>query len=201
MRDIWNSLEVESEDMNNAVADVEAELADLHDRLAAADQRIVSLEGTAQQAKEQLLRLGADFDNFRKRTSAEKEALGVSVKGDVVTQLLPLVDNFELARTQVKAETEAELKINNAYQGLYKQMVDIMRALGVETVDTTGEIFDPMKHDAIMREQNDDVEDGTVLQEFRKGFRMGERLLRPAMVKVSFTDAPAASAPAAEEDA
>lgn len=70
-------------------------------------------------------------------------------------------------------------------QGLYKQMVDILKGLGVDAVPTVGSPFDPALHDAIMREPNDEVADGTVLQEFRKGFRMGERLLRPAMVKVS----------------
>jgi molecular chaperone GrpE len=75
-------------------------------------------------------------------------------------------------------------------------MVDIMKGLGVDTVDTVGAPFDPEIHEAIMREPNDEVPDGTVLLEFRKGFKMGERLLRPAMVKVSFTEnaAPAASA-------
>jgi hypothetical protein len=85
---------------------------------------------------------------------------------------------------QVKAETEAEQKINNSYQSLYKQMVDIMRGLGIEAVPTTGTPFDPEVHEAIMREPNNEVEDGTVLQEFRKGFRLGSKLLRPAMVKV-----------------
>lgn len=199
MKEIWTSLEVDCPDLDNALADVDAELADLKDRLAAADERIVSLEGTAQSAKDQLLRLTADFDNFRKRTANEKEALGVSAKGDVVTQLLPLVDNFELARNQVKAESEGEQKINNAYQGLYKQMVDILRTLGVETVDTTGSAFDPELHDAIMREPSEEVPDGTVLQEFRKGFKMGARLLRPAMVKVSFSEKQEPPSTAADE--
>jgi molecular chaperone GrpE len=80
-------------------------------------------------------------------------------------------------------------------QGLYKQMVDIMKGLGVDAVDTVGAAFDPELHEAIMREPNDEVPDGTVLTEFRKGFKMGDRLLRPAMVKVSFQEGtPAVSA-------
>ena len=69
-------------------------------------------------------------------------------------------------------------------QSLYKQMVEIFRTLGVDAVPGVGQPFDPNFHDAVMREQNDDVPDGTVLQEFRKGFRHGDKLLRPAMVKV-----------------
>lgn len=75
-------------------------------------------------------------------------------------------------------------------QGLYKQMVDIMKGLGVDAIDTVGTPFDPEMHEAIMREPNDEVPDGTVIMEFRKGFKMGERMLRPAMVKVSFSEAP-----------
>lgn len=70
-------------------------------------------------------------------------------------------------------------------QGLYKQMVEIFKSLGVEAVPGVGTPFDPSIHDAIMRQANNDVPEGTVLQEFRKGFRLGEKLLRPAMVQVS----------------
>eukprot|EP00877_Chromochloris_zofingiensis_P009546 jgi/Chrzof1/4845/Cz15g01110.t1 len=179
--------------IEQAFAELEAELMDLRAKLETSDataSTVSSLEAAVSSQKEQYLRLNADFDNFRRRTAGEKEELSSRAKGDVVATLLPLVDNFELARTQVKAESEAEQKINNSYQGLYKQMVDILKGLGVDAVPTVGSPFDPALHDAIMREPNDEVADGTVLQEFRKGFRMGERLLRPAMVKVSFTDSP-----------
>lgn len=84
-------------------------------------------------------------------------------------------------------------------QGLYKQMVDIMKGLGVDAVETVGAPFNPELHEAIMREPNDEVPDDTVIMEFRKGFRMGDRLLRPAMVKVSFKEA-AAEASTADTD-
>ena len=92
---------------------------------------------------------------------------------------------------KLKAETEGEEKINASYQGLYKQTVDILKGLGVEPVPTVGTPFDPALHDAIAREASDDVADGTVLTEFRKGFELKGTLIRPAMVKVSYTDAPA----------
>lgn len=68
-------------------------------------------------------------------------------------------------------------------------MVDIIKGLGVDAIDTVGSPFDPELHEAIMREPNDEVPDGTVIMEFRKGFKMGDRMLRPAMVKVSFSEA------------
>lgn len=188
--------------MQELLAELEGEVCDLRDQLAsasAAAAKADALEGSVAATKDQLLRLTADFENFRKRTANEKEELAGRAKGDMVEQLLPLVDNFELARTQVKPETEAEEKINASYQGLYKQMVEILRALGVDAVDTVGAPFDPALHEAIMREPSDEVPDGTVLMEFRKGFKMGERLLRPAMVKVSFSEAAEAGAAAAAE--
>ncbi|KIZ07929.1 molecular chaperone GrpE [Monoraphidium neglectum] len=192
--------ELDKATLEEALAELEAELSALRESAAAAEAegaRAVALEGSLSAAKDQYLRLQADFDNFRRRTAKEKDELGSRAKGDVVVGLLPLVDNFELARTQVKTETDGEAKIQASYQGLYKQMVEILRGLGVQPVNTVGSPFDPNFHEAIAREANDDVPDGTVLQEFRKGFAMGDRLLRPAMVQVSFTDKPA-EVPAAE---
>ena len=102
--------------------------------------------------------------------------------------MLPLIDNFELAKSQLKLETDGERKIDAAYQGLYKQMVELFRGLGLEAVAGAGQPFDPEVHEAILREPSNEVPDGTVLEEFRKGFKLGERLLRPAMVKVSYTE-------------
>ena len=80
-----------------------------------------------QATKDKFVRLNADFDNFRKRTAAEKEALTTKVKGDTVMALVPLIDNFELAKGQIKLQTEGEQNIDAAYQGLYKQMVELFR--------------------------------------------------------------------------
>lgn len=176
------------------VAELKAELAALADRAAAAELNAAALEENVKAAKDQFVRLSADFDNFRKRSSSERDTLKDSVKGDTVSAMLPLIDNFELAKTQLVLESEGEKKVDAAYQGLYKQMVELFRGLGLEAVAGAGEPFDPEVHEAIMREPSEDVPDGTVLEEFRKGFRLGERLLRPAMVKVSFSEAPAAPA-------
>ncbi|GAX81060.1 hypothetical protein CEUSTIGMA_g8495.t1 [Chlamydomonas eustigma] len=199
----WLALEAENLNrsaLESAMSELAAEMARLQDSAAAAETRALTLEATMATAKDQLLRLNADFDNFRRRTRDEKDQLAVSVRGDVVTSLLPVVDNFELARTQVKAESEAEQKINNSYQSLYKQFVDFLRGLGVEAVPTVGTPFDPNLHEAIMKEPNAEVEDGTVLMEFRKGFKIGDKLLRPAMVKVSVNEeGPVVTASSSEE--
>lgn len=180
--------------LTSCLADLESEMARLQEASVASDGRVKTLEASTSTAKEQLLRLTADFDNYRRRTGEEKAQITDSARSEVVKDLLPLVDAFELARTQVKAETEGEQRINNSYQGLYKQMVELMRTLGVEAVPTVGTLFDPEIHDAIMRQPDAEQPDGTVLKEFRKGFRLGDKLIRPAMVQVSYTeDGPIAS--------
>ncbi|EFJ47186.1 hypothetical protein VOLCADRAFT_109146 [Volvox carteri f. nagariensis] len=179
---------LDKEVLSGCLAELELEMERMRAEASATMERASALEASANSAKDQYVRLTADFENFRRRTREENAQLTDNVRGDVIKELLPIVDNFELARTQVKAETEGEAKINNSYQGLYKQMVDMMRSLGVEAVPTTGTAFDPNIHDAIMREPSNSHPDGTVLQEFRKGFSIGGKLLRPAMVKVSYTE-------------
>lgn len=168
-----------------AVNEIDQEIQQMSKQSVDSEVRTLSSEASLATLKDQYLRLNADFDNFRRRTKDEKEVLKDNIRGDIVTSLLPVVDNFELARTQVKAETEGEQKINNSYQSLYKQFVDFLRSLGVEAVPTVGQPFDPNFHEAIMKEASNEVPDNTVLMEFRKGFKIGNSLLRPAMVKVS----------------
>ncbi|KAK9803726.1 hypothetical protein WJX73_007014 [Symbiochloris irregularis] len=173
------------------------ELQELRARASAAEASLQAAEDATQLQKDKFLRLNADWENYRKRTAAEQTRARTDAKGDVVKQLLPLVDSFELARGQLQPQTDGELKIDSAYQGVYKQMVDLMKAIGVVPVPGEGQPFDPNVHDAIMREPSEEVPDSTVLQVLRRGFTIGEKLLRPAMVKVSFSEAPAAPAASA----
>lgn len=127
---------------------------------------------------------------------ADKQKTGANAKMHLLEDLLPLIDNFDMASKSIKTTTEGEEKIHSSYQGLYRQMVDIFRGLGLEAVPTTGAQFDPEIHDGVMREENDEVADGEVLEEFRKGFKYRDQLLRPAMVKVAVSNKPAPEAPA-----
>ena len=127
---------------------------------------------------------------------ADKQRAGSTARMNMLEDLLPLIDNFEMAGKSVKTTTEGEEKIHNSYQNLYRQMVEIFRGLGLEAVPTVGEQFDPEIHDGIMREENDDVADEEVLEEFRKGFKFRDSLLRPAMVKVASSNKPAPEAKA-----
>lgn len=148
-------------------------------------EKVSSFSGEINSAKERYIRLQADFDNFRKRSEKERLTIRSDAQGEVIESLLPMVDNFERAKQQLKPETEKEKQIDTSYQGIYKQFVEIMKGLQVAAVETVGKPFDPSVHEAIARDESEEFDEGIVSQEFRRGFILGDRLLRPAMVKVS----------------
>lgn len=146
------------------------------------------LEGVKQQLEErsnQYARLCADFENFRKRTSKERDELEDRVKCDTIRELLTVVDNFERARSLIKPQTDGELTIHKSYQGIYKQLVDGLKRLGVSPMRPEGQPFDPNLHEAVMRAPTSDHPEDTVLEELQRGYILGERVLRHAMVKVA----------------
>lgn len=180
-------------------AEVEGEFAALLARVEAAEAAEASASEQNATLKDQGLRLNADFENFRKRTANEKAQLSETAKSAVIESLLPVIDNFELAKSSLTIETEEAEKVEGAYQNLYKQLVDIFRNIGLKAVVTVGEPFDPNVHEAIMREPTTEFADGIVMQEFRKGFTFNDALLRAAMVKVAQNDDTVVEAVAAEE--
>lgn len=167
------------------VAEIESLLKSVEDEKISLERKVTSLSEELSTEKARILRISADFDNFRKRTERERVSLLTNAQGEVVESLLLVLDNFERAKAQIKVETDGEEKINNSYQSIYKQFMEILNSLGVVPVETAGNPFDPLLHEAIMREDSNEYEEGIVIEEFRKGFKLGDRLLRPSMVKVS----------------
>ena len=146
------------------------------------------LEEINQQAesfKTQSVRIAADFDNFRKRTSKEKEDLEQQIKRVTLSELLPVVDNFERARSQIKPQNDGEMGIHKSYQGVYKQLVDCLKRIGVSAMRPEGKEFDPNLHEAVMREATNEYPEGVVIEQLVRGYFLGERVLRHAMVKVA----------------
>ena len=149
------------------------------------ERQLTSLQAELEDRTAQSMRIAADFENYRKRTSKEKEELESQVKGNTITELLPVVDNFERARSQIKPQTDAEMAIHKSYQGGYKQLVDALKRLGVSAMRSEGQEFNPQFHEAVMREPSHDHPEGTVMEEFVRGYQLGDRVLRHAMVKVA----------------
>ncbi|KAM0947772.1 putative GrpE nucleotide exchange factor [Dioscorea sansibarensis] len=187
-------------DDQSKVAEIEAFLLSIEDEKNSLATKVDELSQELATERDRILRISADFDNFRKRTEKERLSLMSNVQGDVIESLLPVLDNFERAKDQIKTETEGEEKINSSYQSIYKQFMEILTSLGVEAVQTVGHPFDPLLHEAIMRGDSMEFEEGIILQEFRKGFKLGDRLIRPSMVKVSAGPGPAKAEKEGESD-
>lgn len=153
--------------------------------VAQLETQIASLKVQLEERTSQYLRITADFENFRKRTSREKEELETQIKCNTISNLLEVVDNFERARSQLKPEGDGEMAIHKSYQGVYKQLVEALKRLGVSPMRAEGQEFDPNLHEAVMREPTHDYEEGIVIEQFVRGYLLGERVLRHAMVKVA----------------
>jgi molecular chaperone GrpE len=149
------------------------------------ERQVAGLKAQLEDRTNQSMRIAADFENYRKRTSKEKDDLAGQIKGDTVIELLPVVDNFERARSQIKPQTEAEMTIHKSYQSVYKQLVETLKRLGVSAMRAEGQEFDPLLHEAVMREPTAEQPEGTVIEEFVRGYQLGDRVLRHAMVKVA----------------
>ncbi len=158
-------------------------------------QQIESLKVQLEERNTQYMRIAADFENYRKRTAKEKEELDLQVKRNTITELLPVVDNFERARAHLKPQGDGEMTIHKSYQGVYKQLVDCLKRLGVAPMRPEGQEFDPNLHEAVMREPTDEHPEGTVLEELVRGYYFGDRVLRHAMVKVAAPKEDGSSSP------
>lgn len=150
-----------------------------------------------EELKNQNLRLAADFENFRRRTQKEKEELDLQAKCVIIKPLLPVIDNFERARSHIKPQTDGEMNIHKSYQSVYKQMVECLKQIGVSPMRPEGEQFDPNLHEALLSEPTDEHEEGTIIQELERGYTLGDRVLRHAKVKVA---APGLSVLASDEN-
>src|SRR5262245_29295723 len=139
-----------------------------------------------------LLRKTAEFDNYRKRTERERLQLSDAVAADLLAELLPLVDDMERALAaglpgdaSAKAGGESGEAVRKGVELIHKQLLDILRKRGVKPIDALGADFDPHYHQAVAYEPAEGYRDGEVTEEFRRGYMLGDRLLRPAMVKVA----------------
>lgn len=131
--------------------------------------------------KEAVLRLAAEFDNFRKRSQKEKDEIYVSAKADVVAKFLPVYDNLERALNQATEDEAYKKGVEMTMSGLR----EVMANLGVEEFGQVGDTFDPNQHNAVMHTQDEALGENTVSQVFAKGFRVGEKVVRFAMVQVA----------------
>src|SRR5688500_1494204 len=157
--------------------------------LVATRAELKRVEGELADAQERLARRQADFENYRKRTERERGEAYNRVVADVVNKLLPVIDNLrralEAERSKEADESEEFRHFLHGVELINKQRNEILESLGLEAVPALGEPFDPHLHEAVVTEPSDEYEPDTVIQELVRGYRLGDKLLRPAMVKVS----------------
>lgn len=127
------------------------------------------------------LRLAAEYDNYRKRSQKERDNLYTDIRSETVAKFLPVYDNLERALAGETADTAYKKGVEMTMNELKK----IMKGLGVEEFGEQGEAFDPQKHNAVMHVEDDTLEENVVAEVFQKGFRVGEKVVRFAMVKVA----------------
>ena len=146
---------------------------------AALAARVQALEEELSAAKEQYQRMLAEYANYKRRTEQEKEQIGSFTTASVLSRLLPILDNMERA---VAAPAGDDYK--TGVDMIMRQLHEELAKMGLTEIAEEGVPFDPEIHNAVMREDSEDVEVDTVAQVFQKGYRYGDRVLRPAMVKV-----------------
>ena len=139
------------------------------------------LEADLAEKDAQMLRLRADFDNFRRRSAKEREELAAVVTQGILTDMLPLLDNFERALSAEGSDLES---FRAGVSMIYKQMQEALAKNGLEVIDTKDKKFDPNFHQAVMRVQDPEKEDDTIEQELQKGYMAKGRVIRPSMVQV-----------------
>lgn len=133
-------------------------------------------------AKEAHIRTLAEYDNYRKRSTKEKQAAYGDAKADCIKELLPMMDNFERA---IAAEATDVEGFKKGVEMIFKNFTDVLSKLGVEAFGEKGEKFDPNIHNGVMHVEDEELPENSVAEVFSKGYKLGDRILRPAMVKVA----------------
>ena len=177
----------------------DATASDPSQRLQQLEQELQSLKQEHETLQSQYMRIAADFDNFRKRQSRDQDDLRQQLVCSTLTDILPVVDNFERARQQLNPEGEEAQALHRSYQGLYKQLVEVLKQQGVARMEVVGQDFDPNLHEAVLREESEEHPEDVVIEELQRGYHLNGRVLRHAMVKVSMGPGPSSPAGATDD--
>jgi len=178
-----NTIIENDESSSQKTEEINAE--ELKNTISINDARLEQLEKEHETLKNQYVRISADFDNFRKRQSRDQDDLKIQLVSKALTSILPIVDNFERARQQLKPESEEAQALHRSYQGLYKQLVEVLKQQGVAPMRVVGQQFDPNLHEAVLREPSEEFNEDFVVEELQRGYHLEGKVLRHALVKVS----------------
>lgn len=147
-----------------------------------AEKKEPTVEDELKDTKEQLLRTAAEYANFRARSAKEKEQTYSNAKGNVIAELLPVIDNLERALSQENSDYES---LKKGVQMTMDGLMASLEKLGVESYGESGEQFDPNFHNAVMHIEDEELGENVITDVFQKGYKINERVIRPAMVKTA----------------
>ena len=167
---------------------IREERDELQKKLADVEDQIEAAKKEASEATERMLRLQADWDNYRRRTAAERLAEKERAAEKLVTNLLPVIDDIERA-IEHAGVTEGDTQFQQFVDGVsavHAKMLGVLEKEGVEPIDPVGEPFEPLAHQAVGRVEDKDAFDETVAQVYQKGYKMGDKVIRTAMVTVTY---------------
>lgn len=150
----------------------------------AEDGELVKAKAEAEEHYQRYLRVQADFDNFRRRTTKEKEDVAKYASAKILSELLPVLDNFERAFAIEQGASEAESFAKGMHM-IFRQLGQVLEQEGVQPMEAIGQPFNPSLHQAVMTVETDECEEGIVIEQLQKGYMLKDKVLRPAMVKVS----------------
>jgi molecular chaperone GrpE len=172
---------VDPDERQDAAAEPDAGAVD--DAAREREDRVAQVERERDEHYDRLLRVTAEFDNFRKRTERERRDISDRAVASLLEELLPIVDDFERALNAEAGSVDAAYREGVAI--IHRQLTDLLQRRGVRPIDAVGAEFDPRVHQAVTYEAVPGHRDGEVVEELRRGYTLGDRLLRPSMVKVA----------------
>lgn len=153
-------------------------------KVQALTQEVETYKTKVDECEDKLLRLAAEYDNYRKRTVREFGELVKSANEDLISQLIPVVDNFERALTAAKTSGDFD-SFHKGVEMIYQQLKDLLEKQGVSVIEAINEPFDPNRHEAVMVVEKEEVPPETVVEEVERGYMLNDRVLRPSKVAVS----------------
>ncbi len=148
---------------------------------------ISSLKEEIDKINNQYIRLAADFDNYRKRQAQERESLLKYGAEETLKKMIEALDNIDRAKASVE-NVEDVNTVKESYELVFKQIYDVLSKMGLEVIDTAGKEFDPNFHEAVMQTPTADYPENTIIAEMQKGYKLGDKVLRPALVNVAVSE-------------
>ena len=172
--------EMEIDNMNDNVEET-VEILD-QDEVSKLQAELEKQQGLVEEQNDRYKRLQADFENLRRRSRQEKEDLSIVVAQNFILDLLPVVDNFERAMGSAAVQDAAQ--VLQGVDMIHRQFIQALEKCGMTQVEAVGKSFDPQMHEAVMRVEDAEQADGTVVEELQKGYAVRGKVIRPSMVKV-----------------